>query len=407
MRKITLSLAVIAMMTTAVQADIKNESFTGSASLFYDTNDGSNGDLFAKGQSMGNAAVSFAGTASVGACDTCVKLNYGVTGVSTMGLENTLVADTWVGDDVTAPPANPADGKYGPRLDDAVWIDTLNLTFNPLNGISNTTMVVGRQALETPMVFTETWNIAKNTYDAAVAVNTDITDTTLVGAWVGRSNIAGGRTVNAQNIGDGFDNFLTPEGAYAFGAVTKAIPSVTAQAWYYVAPSTANVGWVQAEGEIAGISLGAQYGMLDGADDSDGNAVAVKIGYNLDGLGLSAAYSTVDKMDGTSGALGFVNLGGAQTPLYTAGWWDVGSQGASDTDSFNLSATYTLDGVADFGLFFTNWEEQTSGDATNEIALTAGKSFGNLDATLAFINTDADSEDDAVNNIQVYLTYNF
>ncbi len=278
MKKITLSLAVIAMMVTSANADMKNESFGGSASLFYGTNDADNGDLFNKGTSYGNAAIQLGGTASVGSCATCVKLNYGVTGVSTMGLENTLVADTWVGDNITAVPVGE---KFGPRLRDSVWIDTLNLSFNPLNGISNTTMVVGRQALATPMVFTESWNIAKNTYDAAVLVNNDIVDTTLVGAWVGRSNIAGGRTVNARNIGNGFSQFLTPEGAYAFGAVTKLIPTVAAQAWYYIAPSTANVAWLQAESNVAGFTVGAQYGMLDGADDSDGNAAAVKLGYDI------------------------------------------------------------------------------------------------------------------------------
>lgn len=404
MKKITLSMAAIVLMVSAANADIKNESFGGSASLFYGTNDAANGDLFNKDTSYGNAAVHFGGSASVGACDTCVKLNYGVTGVSTMGLENTLVADTWVGDDVTA----VASGDdFGPRLRDAVWIDTLNLTFSPLSGISNTTMVIGRQELATPMVFTETWNIARNTYDAAVAVNNDIQETTLVAGWVGRSNIAAGRTVNARNIGNGFKDFLTSEGAYAFGAVTKLIPTVTAQAWYYIAPSTANVGWLQAEGEYEGFSLGAQYGMLDGDDNSDGNAVGVKIGYNFEGLGLSAAYSTVDKMTGTSAALGFVNLGGAQTPLYTAGWWNVGGQGASDTDAYNITATYSLEDVADLGLYYTNWENQTSGNAVNEIVVTAGKSFGNLDTTLAYVYTDDDTAADTQNDIQVYLTYNF
>ncbi len=393
MKKIGLSIITIAMISTVAYADIKNESFTGSASLFYGTNDANDGDLFNKATSYGNAAVQLGGTASVGSCDTCVKLNYGVTGISTMGLENTLVSGTWV--------------DHGDDLADGVWIDTLNLTFTPLDGISNTTMIVGRQSLETPMVFTETWNIAKNTYDAITAVNNDITDTTLVGAWVGRSNIAGGSTVKAENIGDGFTKFLTDEGAYAFGAVTKLIPTVDAQAWYFVAPSTANVAWLQAETNVAGFTLGGQYGMLDGADDSDGNAVGVKIGYDYDGIGLSAAYSTVDKMSGTSGALGFVNLGGAQTPLYTAGWWDVGSQGASDTDAYNVTATYSVDSIADLGIFYTNWENQTNGDATSEIALTAGKSIGNLDVTLALINTDADGTDDATNDIQAYLTYNF
>jgi len=392
--RIGLSLAVIAMIGTVANAEIKSESFGGSASLFYGTNDANNGDIFNKATSIGNTAIQLGGTALVGSCDTCVKLNYGVTGVSTMGLENTLVSGTWV---------NHTNG-----LNDGVWIDTLNLAFNPLDGISNTAMVVGRQALATPMVLTETWNIAKNTYDAAVVVNNDVTDTTLVGAWVGRSNVAGGSTVNVANIGDGYSQFLTPEGAYAFGAVTKLIPTVTAQAWYYIAPSTTNVAWIQAETEVAGFTLGGQYGMFDAADNSDGNAIGVKLGYSYEGIGLGVAYSTVDAMTGTSAALGFKNLGGNQSSLYTEAWWNYGYVGESDTDTISASATYDIKDVADLGLFVTMADNGTSNTTMQEIAVTAGKSIDNLDVTLAYINSDFDvANQDAVNEIQAYFTYNF
>ena len=395
MKKISLSIVALAMLSTAAMADISNKSFGGSASLFYGTNDAGNGDLFNKGTSYGNAAVQLGGTAAVGSCDTCVKLNYGITGVSTMGLENTLVAGTWINH----------------TLNDAIWIDTLNLTFNPLNGISNTTMVVGRQALDTPMVFTETWNIAKNTFDAVVAVNNDVVDTTLVGAWVGRSNNAGAGTaltVNATNgfSDDSFNQFLTKEGAYAFGAVTKIIPSVTAQAWYYIAPGAANVTWIQADTEYAGFGLGAQFARLDASDNSDGNAFAVKLGYNYEGIGLSAAYSSVDAMTGTSKALGFKNLGNDQSKLYTEAWWNFDHVGESDTDSFNVTAEYSAKDIADFGIYYTSADHGGAVADMQEIAVTATKSLGNLDATLAYINTDVDGSD-AVNDIQAYLTYNF
>ncbi|MCH9814584.1 MAG: hypothetical protein K0U47_11660 [Epsilonproteobacteria bacterium] len=396
MRKIGLSLAVIAMITTAAQAEMKLAEFGGSASLFYGTNDAfGDGDLFDKTTSYGNAAINLNGSANVGSCDTCTTLNFGVTGVSTMGLENTVVGGTWVNH----------------TLDDAIWIDTLNLTFNPLDGISNTTMVIGRQTLETPMVFTETWNIAQNTFDAAVAVNNDIKDTTLVGAWVGRSNNAGSGTYVTVNATDGFsnnsfDSFLTDEGAYTVGGVTKLIPMLDTQAWYYVAPSVASVAWVQADAEISGVTLGAQYAMLDGKDDSDGNVVAVKLGYTYEGLGLSAAYSSVDEMTGTSSALGFKNLGNDQSMLYTEAWWNFGHVGESDTDSFNVTATYSLEDIADLGLFYTSADHATVADM-NEITVTAGKSFGNLDVSLAYINTDIDDGTDAQTDIQAYFVYNF
>ncbi len=423
MKKISLSLAVIAMIATAANAEIKSESFGGSASLFYGTNDAGSGDLFNKGTSYGNSAINLGGVASVGSCETCTKLNYGLTGVSTMGLQHTLVSNTWVDQEFTA------NSGGGLKIDDAIWIDTLNLAFTPLDGISNTTLVVGRQALATPMAFTETWNIAKNTFDAIVAVNGDVQKTTLVGAWVARSNGFGvlgtpstttingvvtdtsagaGGTVRARNISGGFERFLTDEGAYAFGAVTELIPTVTAQAWYYIAPSTTNVAWLQAETEYAGFSLGGQFGMLDARDNSDGNAMAVKLGYSYEGLGLGVAYSQVETLTGTAAAVGFRNLAGAQSPLYTEAWWNYGVVGESNTDTVSASATYGIADIADLGLFLTLADNGTTDKTMQEVAVTASKSIENLDITLAYINADFDEAGvDAQNDIQAYFTYNF
>ncbi len=405
MNKLQLSLVAIAMMTTAMSADITSKNFGGTASLFYGTSDAGDNDFFDKKGAYGNVGINLNGAANVGSCDTCVTLNYGVTGVSTMGLENTLVSNTWVG-----------QTAHNDGINDGVWIDTLNLAFHPLDGISNTTLVLGRQALDTPMVFTETWNIAKNTYDAAVAVNNDIVDTTLVGAWVGRTNgidilkggfanpVVGQGVVRTDGISDNaFHRFLTDEGAYAFGAVTKLIPTVTAQAWYYIAPSAAKTAWLQADTEYAGFGLGAQYVYNDVDGNADtGSGYAVKLGYNYEGLGLSAAYSSMDDKLTTA-----ANLGGTQSKLYTEAWWGYGQVSQADTDSFNVTATYSAADIADLGVYYTNADHATAADFS-EIAVTAGKDLGNLNLTAAYINTDIDSPNtDAVNEVQVYATYTF
>ena len=39
-----------------------------------------------------------------------------------------------------------------------------------------------------PFAFSEGWNVFKNTFEAALVVNTDLPDTTLVYAYVTRSN---------------------------------------------------------------------------------------------------------------------------------------------------------------------------------------------------------------------------
>ena len=417
MKKFTLSLVAIATITSAAVADISIRNVGGEAKLFYGTNDANDGDFFNKGQSYGNVGVNLNGASSVGSCATCTTLNWGVTGVSTMGLENTLVNNTWIDQGLTDP-RTAKNFLGGADIKDSIWIDTLNLAFHPLDGISNTTLVLGRQALDTPFVFTEKWNIAQNTYDAAVAVNNDIVDTTLVGAWVGRSN---GRDLvdqlnnkNAFTIGqgvvtssngindDGYNRFLTNEGAYAFGAVTKLIPAVTAQAWYYIAPSVAKVAWLQADTDYMGFGLGAQYvyNDVDGAADT-GSGYAVKLGYNYEGLGLSAAYSDMDDKLTTAS-----NLGGTQSKLYTEGWWTYGQVSAPDTTAFNVSATYDVPEIASLGVYYTNADHNTDPDFT-EIAVTAGKDLGNLNLTAAYINTDIDGQKDATNDVQVYATYKF
>ncbi len=42
-----------------------------------------------------------------------------------------------------------------------------------------------------------------------------------------------------------------------------------------------------------------------------------------------------------------------------------------------------------------------------EVAVSATKSIGSLDATLVYYNTDIDDGTDASNGIQAYLVYNF
>jgi len=317
-----------------------------------------------------------------------------------IGLENNLVSHVW-------------DAGLGNQW----WVNEAWLA----KTFGKTTFKVGRQELDTPLAYTETWSISKNTFDAAVVLNQDIPDTTLVGAWVGRGNggagaggaIYAGVTADAA---DGVDSFSTynDSGAYAAGVVTTAIPMTTAQAWYYGVVNVGNALWLQAdvalEDSLKGLTLGAQYATLDldAANSDDGSVWAAKIGYAMDnGLSLSAAYSSEDKS--TAGAGWNTATGTGASKLYTEAWWNYGYVTASDTDAWNITAEYSMEDVADFGAYYTSSSNDTTNVDMNELTLTAGKSFGNLDASLAYIYTDADDQNngDSYNTVQVYLTYNF
>jgi imipenem/basic amino acid-specific outer membrane pore len=182
---------------------------------------------------------------------------------------------------------------------------------------------------------------------------------------------------------------------------------------------------------VKGVKIGAQYASIDPkgvvdayTDHLPGNAkssdaYAVKLAYEgVENLKVSAAYSETDK-DGLLKIANTAtnNLETAQSKLYTEAWWNYGYVGAPGAESMNVTAEYDA-GVAKVGVYFTDVDVKPTGAATTtdmtEIAVTASKDFGPLNATLAYISTDADDQNQDVNNngqrydsIQAYLTLNF
>jgi hypothetical protein len=163
-------------------------------------------------------------------------------------------------------------------------------------------------------------------------------------------------------------------------------------------------------GEDMKLTIGGQFAGTMVADsvvptnNDDATVWAVKLGGEFAGLKASASYSSVDE-----GVLGFANVGGAQSKLYTEAWWNYGYVSAPDTDSFNITAEYSWADVADFGAYYTDTDSNGQGRDLTEFALTADKNWGAFDTMLAYVYTDADDQNggDSYNTLQVYLTYNF
>ncbi len=419
MKLAKLSLAAIVALSVSAFADVENVKFSGNAKLFYGTNDAGKADLFDKKGAYGQAAATVAVSADL-ANGVAGKLS--AIGLSTLGLENNLVSATWAG--------------FAGGVEAQWWVNEAWLA----KTFGNTTIKVGRQELDTPLAFSEKWNIAANSFDAAVVLNSDLPQTTLVAAWVGRGNGApnGGVVEGVVNGTDPFDtygsaiigayglkNAIDPDGAYAVAAVTKLIPMTTAQVWYYNVVNLAEAWWVQADVDLKdvapGLVLGAQYANINpddkvdaavGASVDDSSAWALKVGYNgIENLKLAAAYSSTDEDGLLPVANTATGLKGSQSKLYTEAWWNYGYVSAPDTDTWMISAEYNMEDVANFFAQYTSADQDNKGGNVDmdEFALTASKSFGNLDATLAYVYTDADDQNDgdSYNTVQVYLTYNF
>jgi len=367
-------LSLIAVL--AVSGAFAGEStVSGDAKVFYGTDDVDTHDMFNKNGAYGNAAVSLDYAKKV---SDNITLNAGITGISTLGLEGTLVGATW------------ADHA----LEDRAWLDTANVTAI----FGKTTAVIGRQKLDTPLAFTETWNIVENTFDAFTFVNTNLPETTLVGSLVTRAN--GGEFTNLQGgMGD------LGDGIYTAGIVTKLIPSTTTQVWYYDFANNDDKLWAQADVDVAkGITVGAQYGSVMANEGEDSSFMGLKASYDADKISAYAAYSQADA-DGQSNFTNYAGFGGS--PAYTEAWWNFGFVTSPDAKAVAVGASYDM-GAAKLGAQFTTvTNDSNKAGEMDELTLTADTSVAGADLSLALINTSSDDNGLDGNSVQVYVTLPF
>jgi len=356
----------------------------GSVKVFYNTNDTGNNSLFNKN---GAAADAYGDVKYSREVMDNITFNVGMAYITTLGLENDLVSATWAG--------HGANNVVG----DVVWINEANVAVT----LGNSLVKVGRQSLDTPFFYSENWNIASNTFDAALFANSDLPDTTLVAAWVGRGNGAAITTVDLknENFAGGHAEF-GGKAAYALAAVNSSLPDTTLQAWYYGITSTATAYWLQADTKVAGLSLGAQYaGTKLTSSSVKTKAYAVKAGYGMDGLNAHVAYS---KRDNTANGINISNIAtehtkGSESKLYTESFWNYGYVGAQDAATIAAGASYDLGG-ATLGAQYTTVNTglaNSAGDLT-EIAVTASTKVGPINANLAYVNAkkDGNSADNTV-----------
>ena len=462
--KLTKLSLVAALLIGSSAFAIENTKVSGDVNLFYGTIDSDAKDapdMFNKDASYANASLQLDLTTDL---SDGVSAGVGLTAVSTLGLENNLVSGTWSNSHgVSGSTGSSYAG--GAQVDDAAWVDEAWIAGTALD----TTVKVGRQALDTPLAFTETWGVDTNTFDAAVMINQSIPGTTLVGAWVGKSNgssddenanylngdARGSLTVNdlgGAQAGyvaqDGKFNTFAKDGAYAAGIINNSWKPLTVQAWYYDLQGLAQAYWLQADLNIEGILFGAQYANTDldnvgalvntvgghlpagtttsKADDT--SMYSVMLGYEMkDVVTVKAAHSSVTD-DGTLGmantATGAAATVGGQSKMYTEMWWNYGAVSAVGSDSYSVTAEATVGPEIELfaGYYFSDIDPDYNSAAVlntifekqevTEAVFTVSKSFGPLDTSLAVIWDDYDyeakaTEDYSATNVQVYLTYNF
>ncbi|WP_373003052.1 hypothetical protein [Sulfurimonas sp.] len=432
MKKTLVSLAAASLIVTSAMAADKGIDIvtTGQAVVYYETHqtNGTNdnypgtGDtkLFDQQSSTANVGVQLN-------LDADLKNNFTfgsqLTYLGTAGLEKNVV--------------NKVKQSGGATADTK---DQINITkIFIAKKIANTTVKIGRQELPkslSPFAFSEGWNVFKNTFDAVLVVNSDIPDTTVVGAYVSggnsstnigtMNNLAVGRTSAGAGV-------AVNGAAYMLTVANKSIPMTSITASYYdlaqVQAATnegASVIWgdVKVAGKDLpmGLKLGLQGGQIkpeNGTALANTTGLGVKVGLApIDALTLCLAYTTVDG-DNTKTNVALKNAGGIKTPLYTQMIYNQDAI-ALDSDTFMVKAAYN---TGDYGKIIAQYAGSTTGKNSSLITRNAKDTdYGEFDLIYkvkaggvqyfaAWINRSWSEKNtataDSDNVVRVWARYNF
>ncbi len=382
------ALAVAGFASSAMAMDLSSvtvKPFAG-VKLYYEATDLNGNDMFDKKSASGQALLNAGMT---GKFDSCWGYGFEYMVADTLGLENNLVSNTRMG-----------AGIGRTILDTQNWASQAYVTWSPCNTIlSNTTFKIGRQYLNTPFAFTETWNLAPNSFDAIVAVNQDIQNVTLVGAYVGRGNGTFVRVTNGDKFTGYPGNGMGAHQTYAVGALTKFIPELPINAWYYNIDNVADAYWVDGAytykmDDQTNIDFGAQYGAMlpDAAGAGDTTGYGVKIGGKLGMFSLMAAYTSVDDDSGTAVVpLANTATGFKKTKLYTANIYTDGTAVAvPGSDAWKVGASAKVDGIGKFIVNYNSCENDDNNPMHNvdEVDVILATKLAGINTKLIYMNRD-------------------
>jgi hypothetical protein len=405
MKKTLISVAAASLVVSSAMAADKGVDIvtTGQAVVYYNTSattgtSAATQDLFGKSatdNSRANAGIQLN-------LDADLKNNFTfgstINYLGTLGLEKNLVNGVMQNTNGTVGTEN--------NIADDIYLSQLFIA----KKISNTTLKLGRQELPqslSPFAYSEDWNVFKNTFDAGLIINSDIPDTLVVGAYVGKTN-GNGFGNNMSSFNDLSVNnhpfsgasALTINGAaYMLTVQNKSLPMTTITASYYdvaQVQAATNEGASIVWGDVAiadkslpmGLKFGIQGGtiMTETSALDDTTAFGVKVGATpVENLTLCAAYTSVD-----DGQVQVRNTGGIKTPLYTQ---LIVNQNAIaiDNDTYLLKAAYN---TGEFGTLILQGTKTTDNSAAKndftDIEFVYKVKAGEVDFLAAYINHSYD-----------------
>jgi hypothetical protein len=263
---------------------------------------------------------------------------------------------------------------------------------------ADTTFILGRQLIDTPLVGGFDWLLAPGAFEAAVIANKSIENVTLVAGYLTkwRANNTGSTWINLTDIDDGNN--------YTVGAIYGA-DALKVSAWYYNVDSGAAAGNVDKFKAIYGdagydfgsVNVAGQIISTDFDTDKDGLAYGLKVGTEFSGVNLTAAVSNTS--DNQAGFVG-------RDSMYTSSWNTFASHIAvlnDDTLSWKVGASTEYAGINAEASYAGYGDDGSEFDLILGYDVTDSVNFGAI-----YTNTTANVKNaNDVNALEVIATYKF
>ena len=305
-----------------------------------------------------------------------IALNFSAVGYANMLNETALYFEE----------AADFDGKSG------AFMNVANITASYMD----TTFILGRQLLNTPMLSGFDWLLAPGAFEAYTFANSSIENVTFIGSYVNRWRInnTGDNWVDLGDLGEDSHNWTLSAG-YDDKTISGSL-------WYYnIDAMDYTQVYVDGAYDFGAAKIYAQYANTDWNNAEASNVFGAKVTGTAGAFSLMAAYVNVS--DNLAGWVGLMD------GLYTSSWNTA--TGGSLGNNFKVEAAAEFAGISS-SVSYAYYEYDQNAiagleDDGQEIDVILGYNItDSIDTGLVYTNTDY-GEGDGQNGLEIFANYKF
>ena len=277
---------------------------------------------------------------------------------------------------------NAISDNYMEGKETGAFLNVANITAT----FAGTTLVAGRQLLDTPMLGGFDWLLAPGAFEAYTLVNSSITNLTLVASYVAkwRQNDTADTWMDLTDAGDHW----TVGAAYS--------DAFNASVWYYnVDALDYTQVYADAGYDFSSAKVAAQFANTDYGVAEDSTMFGLKASATFGSFEVMAAYNNV--ADNVTGFVG-------RDTLYASSWNTFASTSVGDSYKFEASTTL---GDLSASASYAYYEYEQDNDEGSEIDVILGYGVTDcISVDAIYSNTDYGIGEDE-NALELIATYKF